>query len=586
MNVTQLFSLRAISHFQIANLLHAFPSAEQRASFNPRRLSLIRIYASILFLGILLACNLRAQISPGELSSAHANLEGISNCTQCHTVGKSLSNANCLKCHTEISSRIQQHIGFHSTIGTKECAECHQEHLGRNFSIVKLDTATFDHSKVGFRLEGKHKTIGCRQCHTPAKIIAGDVLKLSKAQKQNTYLGLSPKCASCHQDIHKGQFTQDCSSCHSSVHWKPADNFSHDRTRYPLTGKHKTVNCYSCHKAMPSDEKTIKFTHMEFSSCIFCHNDPHKGRFRQPCASCHTTKDFHRVIKTEFNHAETQFPLLGKHAFLKCAQCHEDNPKKRNISGEFGFHITKFRLCMDCHADAHAGQFANRPDKGKCESCHTVQGFSPAQFTLSDHQKTSFPLTGGHIAVPCVSCHLAGKVNAKSTRQFRWSGKITCATCHSDVHKGQFQSMMTNGCETCHSTERWQALSFSHDQTRFPLRGKHAEIACSKCHTQPTDPAKPVQYVGLPMECNSCHHDEHEGQFAVNGFTNCSRCHSAVSWQDLTFNHNTQSRFPLTGKHADVACEKCHKQVVVNKRRIVLYKPLGTQCVDCHSDRI
>ncbi len=571
---------------QIVNQMEALKKSCRRIFFQPKLRLMVRVYASVFSAGILFTCHLHAQISPGELSAAHANLEGISNCTQCHTVGKALSNANCLRCHTEIDSRVKQHTGFHATIGSKECAECHQEHLGRTFRIVKFDTTTFDHASVGFRLEGKHRTIGCRQCHAPDKIVAKDVQKLSNAQKQNTYLGLSPTCASCHQDIHKGQFTQACSSCHSSAHWKPADNFSHDRTRYALTGKHKTVNCYSCHKATLGDEKTIRFTRLEFSSCASCHADPHKGRFRQPCASCHTTDDFHRIVKAEFNHAETQFPLLGKHASVKCSQCHESNPKKKNISGELGFHITKFRLCMDCHADAHAGQFAQRADKGKCEACHTVAGFTPAEFTLSDHQKTRFPLTGGHIAVPCVSCHLEGKVKAKSTRQFRWNGKITCTTCHNDVHKGQFESMMTNGCETCHSTERWQALSFSHERTKFPLRGKHAEIACSKCHTQPTDPALPVQYVGLTMVCSSCHHDEHEGQFAVNEFTNCSRCHSAASWKDLTFNHNTQSSFPLTGKHAEVACEKCHKKVVMNKRTVALYKPLGTQCVDCHSDKI
>ncbi len=522
------------------------------------------------------------QLSPGPLSHWHSNLEGITNCTSCHTLGRLISNANCLKCHKEIAGRIDENVGYHATVKAKQCAECHQEHLGRNYEIVRFDTATFDHSVVGFRLTGKHDSIGCRSCHNVTRIRAADVKELPTAQLQNTYLGLSPSCSSCHEDVHKGQFSQSCSSCHDTYRWKPVSKFDHDKTEYPLTGQHRTVACYSCHNQKMSDGKTIKYVGLAFASCASCHADPHKGTFKQACSSCHTTESFLEVSGSEFDHSKTAYPLLGKHADVKCAECHQEDPKKRNVSGGLGFHITRFSECSDCHADAHAGQFNKIAGGDKCQRCHNVYGFTPATFTIDDHQKSTFPLEGAHLAVACTDCHLAHKVNAPSTRQFIWAGSITCTTCHSNVHGGQFAKVMTDGCVTCHTTDSWQKLVFSHDKTGFPLSGKHAVIACAACHKQPKNHEIPVQYVGLDTHCYSCHEDEHAGQFALDGITHCRNCHTSDDWKKTTFNHDTQSDFPLTGKHADVPCEKCHPTVEINNKPVVKYRPIGTRCIDCH----
>jgi len=529
-----------------------------------------------------------AQISPGELIAGHARWEGVENCTACHTVGKSLSNDRCLSCHAEIDSRVKAKEGFHATVSAKLCEECHKEHHGRKFQIIRFDTTAFDHATVGFTLDGKHRTIGCRQCHTKKTLAAEDILTLSDGRKNRTYLGLSPRCSTCHEDKHRGQFEgKECSACHDTEKWKPAPKFSHDQSSYPLTGKHKSVDCQRCHKPGTDEFKTVRYVHMEFASCRSCHADPHKGKFKQECASCHSTEDFHTVTKKVFDHDTTRFPLKGKHALMKCEGCHEKNNNKKNASGELGFHITKFQRCADCHADAHAGQFANRIDGGRCESCHTEDDFLRVTYSVADHRKARFLLTGAHVAVPCAACHAAQKVNAKSTRQFIWEKSPQCTTCHEDIHKGQFEKKMPKGCETCHSVESWNSLLFSHEQTRFPLKGKHAAVACEKCHTRPNNSATlPVQYTGVGLECIACHKDEHEGQFAKRGTTDCSPCHNAEAWKSLVFNHNRQSRYELTGKHLAVACEKCHPKVEMNERKVVRYKPLGMECADCHAGKM
>ncbi len=547
---------------------------------------MIRKIRLAVFVAFLYSCRVHAQISPGPLYSGHERLEGIEKCTLCHTVGKLLSNEKCVACHKAIAARINQRTGYHATVAAKSCTLCHLDHLGRDYQIVRFDTSSFDHALAGFQLLGKHKTAGCRQCHNSEKIFSQDTKAFSLIRKGTTYLGLSPVCESCHEDIHRGQFTQVCSSCHGNDHWKPADNFHHERTNYPLTGKHKEVGCYSCHDQKLSDDKTVRFTNIKFSSCGDCHNDPHKGRFPQPCSACHTTETFVAVSQGEFDHSKTSFPLLGKHSDVKCVQCHQKGPKKKNISGEVGFHITRFQLCSDCHEDSHAGQFADRRDKGKCEACHSVSGWIPASYSIADHQKSRFILDGAHLAVACSDCHLSNKVNAKSTRQFRWIGALECTTCHRDVHSGQFNSEMTDGCSTCHITGSWHNLpAFSHDRTKFPLRGKHSQLKCEQCHIQSKDPAQPVLYVGLKTACSSCHSDEHQGQFQIEGTTDCARCHTADSWHKVIFDHDTQSDFPLTGKHTEVPCAKCHPTVVMNSKQTVKYKPIETTCTDCHTTK-
>ena len=85
-------------------------------------------YFLLILLPILNISGLKAQISPGRLSSAHAHLEGLSNCTKCHVLGNKETSSKCLECHVEIKKLISARKGYHSsTIVTgKECHECHR----------------------------------------------------------------------------------------------------------------------------------------------------------------------------------------------------------------------------------------------------------------------------------------------------------------------------------------------------------------------------------------------------------------------------------------------------------------------------
>jgi hypothetical protein len=555
---------------------------------------MIRAAVASLLAIVFLFGTLHAQISPGELAKAHANLEGIGHCTSCHEIGKAVSGDRCLQCHTEIQSRIKARTGLHALYQGRQCVECHKEHHGRDFPLVKFDVTTFNHTTVGYALQGGHLKLKCQQCHKREYVKDVDMLKNVAAVNQGTYLGLSSECLACHADTHRGQFSGSCLGCHVMDGWKPASKFDHNTAKYVLTGLHQKVECAKCHKKEPGD--FVRYTGLHFGSCSSCHRDPHEGRFRETCESCHATGSWKQVAPGHFDHATTRFPLLGRHATVKCDACHAG---RKGDTGET-LKIAHFSRCSDCHADAHAGQFADRKDKGACESCHNVEGFAPSTYPTDLHQRTRFPLSGEHLAIPCRVCHAAQPIPAKSPWRFRWANIERCESCHKDPHKKQFESSAPSGCSMCHSAGGWRNVHFSHEQTRFPLRGKHLELACIQCHlitgsvsegkgipvadtvgTLPDAPKRLLRWKG-PVDCTTCHPDVHRGQFVRKTANRCESCHTTLAWDKLIFSHETTA-FPLTGGHAQVACVKCHlvaDRGTVRERRV--YSGTPTQCSDCH----
>ena len=224
---------------------------------------------------------LSGQISPGDLSEPHAHLKGLSNCTKCHILGEKVSNEKCLDCHLEIGIRITGGRGYHASteVKGKECVECHSDHHGKNFQMIRFDTDHFDHALTGYNLHGAHTEVNCKSCHKVENIIDSKV-----KSKTSTYLGLDRKCQSCHTDTHQGTLSTDCASCHDFKAFKPASKFDHNRARFTLRGKHAQVDCLLCHKKSVQNGKEIqKFTGLSFGKCTSCHKDVHDNKFGQNC---------------------------------------------------------------------------------------------------------------------------------------------------------------------------------------------------------------------------------------------------------------------------------------------------------------
>ncbi len=528
----------------------------------------MKIVVTFLFL---FSINVYTQISPGDLASPHSKLEGVSNCTKCHDLGKKVSPAKCLECHKEIKNLINNGKGYHasSEVKSKECMQCHKDHHGKNFKLFRFDPNTFDHKKTTFELTGKHTGMKCTDCHQ-AKYLSDSKYK----NKKDTYLGLGTKCVNCHEDYHQKTLSSDCGSCHSTKAFKPVEKFDHNKTKYKLTGKHIGVECFKCHtKETKNDKASQQFTGLDFDNCSPCHKDVHNNKLGDDCKKCHSTGGFNLTpsSSTGFDHNKTNYPLLEKHIDVKCKSCHTP---ERGLK-------PKFALCIDCHKDKHNGQFNDKAGKLKdCKTCHTIQGFSPSLFSIEEHSKTKYQLSGAHLSVACSKCH-----NNEQSKDWTFKPMETrCIKCHHNVHGSEISAAFLgkDECEKCHGVASWKIITFQHDSTKFKLLGSHLKTTCNNCHYPETSKGDHVyKFKSLNQDCISCHKDIHFDQFRVGEITNCNQCHNFDNWKAVKFDHS-RTAFQLNGVHANVNCNKCHKEVLSASRKYILYKNGNIKCAACH----
>ncbi len=159
----------------------------------------------------------------------------------------------------------------------------------------------------------------------------------------------------------------------------------------------------------------------------------------------------------------------------------------------------------------------------------------------------------------CMFCHEEVAADRKSRSGFhgrdRGASGLACRSCHTE-HKGREQDIL--GLDP---------HSFDHSMTDYPLEGAHRALTCESCH--PTDGK--TKHREAPSDCYACHEkdDRHEDRLGKT----CGDCHSEETWAAGKFDHS-KTEYPLTGKHEEVACGRCHP----NEK----YKGVPTQCIDCH----
>jgi hypothetical protein len=124
-------------------------------------------------------------------------------------------------------------------------------------------------------------------------------------------------------------------------------------------------------------------------------------------------------------------------------------------------------------------------------------------------------------------------------------------------------------CDACHTTAGWSGVRFDHARTGFRLRGRHEGLACKACHTSGDLAAT------LPTDCASCHRDAHGGDLGQR----CASCHDEQNWKSrFSAEAHRATGFPLTGRHAVLPCEECHRDV-----RDRAFTRGSVQCLSCHA---
>jgi hypothetical protein len=195
----------------------------------------------------------------------------------------------------------------------------------------------------------------------------------------------------------------------------------------------------------------------------------------------------------------------------------------------------------------------------------------------------------------CLNCHKEVRWLMDQGRGFHAreakNGKKECSSCHPDHAGADFDLIAwPEGGES----------RFDHRKAGWVLDGKHTGTKCATCHAtkfrvsqaatlSPRKAAGSAGWMGLETSCISCHKadDPHNAKLSAR----CETCHDTKSWEKAPkFDHDS-SDYPLTGKHVDVACEKCHLMPKLAPRtndkgeRVPVFKPVPfRECSNCHVD--
>jgi hypothetical protein len=315
-------------------------------------------------------------------------------------------------------------------------------------------------------------------------------------------------------------------------------------------------------------------------------------------------------------HQKSAYPLEGRHAGLACATCHVRLPRgeRLDLVGTSGVLLRPLHeACARCHVDAHGGQLAARPDRGACEACHTVRGFTPSTFTRANHAALRLPLEGRHAVVECRACHGAERTSLPSPAGVTQLGsarfafrikEIACGQCHFDPHRGRFDARGARaaaaGCVACHGLTEFHATRVDvamHKKTRFPLEGAHGAVPCTGCHAELSSrpersslllavhPA-PLPFTVEKRDCASCHESPHGTQFASRADRGaCEACHGVERFRPADrFEHDRDTAFKLEGAHARVTCGACHRTERGPKGASrLIYTGTPGRCEACHA---
>jgi hypothetical protein len=246
---------------------------------------------------------------------------------------------------------------------------------------------------------------------------------------------------------------------------------------YPLTGKHASLQCVSCH--------TTGAYAGTATQCAVCHaQQKPAAHFPGDCAACHTTNGW---LPASFDHA-----VAGA---TDCVSCHTKDAPANHFQGQCSAcHSTSAWLpahfdhkaagatnCVSCHSkDAPANHF-----QGQCSACHSTSAWQPAHF---DHKAAG--------ATNCVSCH------SKDRPANHFDGQ----------------------CSNCHNTSSWADASFNHT---FPTNHGGANGVCAKCHPSGTS----------TWTCFTCHNQaqltaKHQDEGISDIATRCLACHPAGNGGD------------------------------------------------------
>jgi hypothetical protein len=194
-----------------------------------------------------------------------------------------------------------------------------------------------------------------------------------------------------------------------------------------------------------------------------------------------------------------------------------------------------------------------------------------------NHMTTGFPLSGGHAAAACETCHTGGvfKGTPRNCDGCHATGKRIVATPKSTSH------IVTDAaCESCHfNSATWLGARYNH--------GTAKPRQCATCHNGRISAGKPASHsTGRKAtdSCDLCHRTIAWIPATWNHtdtVSDCSVCHNGTSAPGQSAGHLPMSMSTVNFTNS---CKSCHTNYYSFYSHYYNHAGAPTTCNDCHGN--
>jgi hypothetical protein len=472
------------------------------------------------------------------------------------------------------------------------------------FGQLERHPVPYLHQKHTEALEKKNKD--CTACHLSEKDrLSLKYMRLKDTTKQEVMDIFHDNCIGCHRETVKAKEKSGplaCGECHTDKpaalsSWQP---IGMDKSLHYRHVKANQEKCERCHHEYNAATKKLFYAKGKEGTCRYCHGDvTEDNRISLQLASHSGCIDCHRKVLAQ---DESAGPIM-------CSGCHEpaqqklieivkDVPRMKANQPDFVFvssaksgekrvdPLNQMKLvpfnhkaheeyndtCRGCH---HASLSA-------CAQCHTVQGAEEGNYVkLQQSMHTLYSQSS------CMGCHDSQLVDPR------------CAGCHSAFEKKRQQGQQS--CMNCHMTENSpeavnadnkmaaarvlesrMAVTSTYDDEDIPEHVKinsmmnkydavklpHRKIVNSLFDNIKTNKLANYFHHEKGTICQGCHHNSP----AAKKPPKCASCHGQP------FNEKDPLKPGLMAAYHR-QCMECHKAMGIQK-------PVSTNCVACHREKV